>query len=113
MAGVLMASDLPAGVFADTFRTLQRRGVVPGVLYPAVSIPSPEALAANRRSAKLPPALIGFLGTARCFLSINRFECKKARCCSSAVPFETFMQKVTKVSPALLIRPCGSATSTS
>lgn len=67
-----------AGVFADTFRILQRRGVVPGVLYPAVSIPWPEDLAANRRSsAKLPSALIGFLGTSRCFLSINRFERKK------------------------------------
>ncbi len=71
---------MAAGIFADTFRILQRRGIVPGVLYPAVSIPSSEELAANRRSAKLPPALIGFLSTARCFLSINRFERKKVSC---------------------------------
>ena len=66
----------PAGVFAETFRRLQRRGIVPGVLYPAVDIPSAEQLAADRQRAAA-PELAQLLGGSGCFLSINRFERKK------------------------------------
>ena len=70
---------LNAGIFAATFQRLHRRGVEPGVLHPAVSIPAAAELAANKRSAaaRLPVQLVTFLGTSRCLLSINRFERKK------------------------------------
>jgi hypothetical protein len=83
--GVAYASS--AGVFAETFRRLQRRGIVPGVLYPAVDIPSAEQLAADRQRAAA-PELAQLLGGSGCFLSINRFERKKVLCalCPAPVP---------------------------
>lgn len=68
-----------AGIFGDTFKRLQRRGVVPGVLYPAVSVPTDRDLAAAKDGwgSKLPPDLVAFIGSHRTFLSINRFERKK------------------------------------
>lgn len=67
-----------AGIFAETFRRLQRRGIVPGVLYPAVSIPSDEQLVADSTAASA-PELAAVLGSGRCFLSVNRFERKKVQ----------------------------------
>lgn len=67
-------SAIPAGIFAETFRRLQRRGVVPGVLYPAVSILPPAQLACEKAAA---PEFAALLGSGPCFLSINRFERKK------------------------------------
>ena len=85
---VLHAS--PAGVFAETFRRLQRRGIVPGVLYPAVDTPSAEQLAADRQRAAA-PELAQLLGGSGCFLSINRFERKKVcampACCATRSVF--------------------------
>lgn len=68
----------PAGIFAQTFRRLAARGMEPGVLYPAVAIPSDAALAAAadgwRRGL---PDLAAFCEGGPTFLSINRFERKK------------------------------------
>ena len=69
-----------AGVFGETFGRLQRRGLVPRVLYPAVHPPSAAQLqdAADSWQGELPPALAQFLrGPGPIFLSINRYERKK------------------------------------
>lgn len=76
-----------AGIFSDTFKRLRRRGVVPGILYPAVIVPTEEGLtaAASAWRDELPPALVAFLGRQRSFLSINRFERKKVSGFASCV----------------------------
>ena len=69
-----------AGVFGETFGRLRRKGVVPGVLYPAVHAPSETELrdAAESWAAELPAELAEFLaGPGPIFLSINRYERKK------------------------------------
>ena len=72
-------SWLCAGVFAQTFRRLHARGIRPGILYPAVSIPAAEELQEAKASWRegLPPELALFVGGGPTFLSINRFERKK------------------------------------
>lgn len=67
------------GVFADTFKRLDSRGIRPGVLYPAVAIPSEAALAEATAGWRrgLPPDLVRFVAGGPTFLSINRFERKK------------------------------------
>ncbi len=52
---------------------------MPGVLYPAVSVPTDDDLATAAASwrTELPAGLVAFLGSHRSFLSINRFERKK------------------------------------
>ena len=69
-----------AGVFGQTFTRLHARGVRPGVLYPAVSIPAAEDLQGAEASWRggLPPELAQFIAGGATFLSINRFERKKA-----------------------------------
>lgn len=76
-----------AGIFSDTFTRLRRRGVVPGILYPAVIVPTEEGLAAAASAWRdeLPPALVAFLGRQRSFLSINRFERKKVSSFASCI----------------------------
>lgn len=68
-----------AGIFAQTFSRLAARGVQPGVLYPAVSIPSEADLAAAAAGWRqgLPPDLAAFCAGGPTLLSINRFERKK------------------------------------
>jgi alpha-1,3/alpha-1,6-mannosyltransferase len=68
-----------AGVFGQTFTRLHARGIRPGVLYPAVSIPGAEDLQGAEASwrAGLPPELVQFIAGGPTFLSINRFERKK------------------------------------
>ena len=88
-AGIMRQYHLThgAGIFSDTFRRLRRRGVVPGILYPAVSVPTEEGLAAAASAWRdeLPPALVAFLGRQRSFLSINRFERKKVSGFASSI----------------------------
>lgn len=70
-----------AGVFAETFSRLNARGMQPGVLYPAVAIPSAADLAAAEAGwhSGLPSELARFCKGGPTFLSINRFERKKVR----------------------------------
>ncbi|GLC39055.1 hypothetical protein PLESTB_001288500 [Pleodorina starrii] len=78
---ILVNSNYTRGVFAQTFRRLAARAVLPSVLYPAVPIPEVSSL----RSAdadwrgELDPELVAFIdgGGGATFLSINRFERKK------------------------------------
>ena len=77
-----MCRHLPpvrAGVFAQTFKRLAARGVRPGVLHPAVSIPTDAALTAAEAAwwGGLPPQAADFMSVGPTFLSINRFERKK------------------------------------
>jgi len=77
---VLVNSEFTKGVFAETFSRLHRRGLQPAVLYPAVAIPSEEALqeAKSRGFGGFPEGCAEFLGASGAlFVSINRFERKK------------------------------------
>ncbi|PSC71528.1 alpha-1,3 1,6-mannosyltransferase ALG2 [Micractinium conductrix] len=76
---LLVNSRFTQGVFADTFKRLDSRGIRPGVLYPAVAIPSEAALAEATAGWRrgLPPDLVRFVAGGPTFLSINRFERKK------------------------------------
>lgn len=76
---ILVNSNFTAGVFGSTFRRLQRGGVVPGVLYPAVPVPPDSALqeAAAAWRRELAPEVVSFIGQHPVLLSINRFERKK------------------------------------
>lgn len=68
-----------AGVFAQTFHQLHQSGIRPGVLYPAVSVPTAQQLsdATTWWHEELPPDAAAFLAEGPTFLSINRFERKK------------------------------------
>ncbi len=70
---------MSAGVFVNTFRRLVRRDVLPGVLHPAVRVPSQTDLerVAEHWREHFAPDLADFLGGGPVFLSINRFERKK------------------------------------
>ncbi|KAK9868927.1 hypothetical protein WJX84_011094 [Apatococcus fuscideae] len=72
----LVNSRFTQGVFANTFKSLARKGVQPEVLYPAVRIPSDAALtqASATWQQHLDQDLVGFLQSGPTFLSINRFE---------------------------------------
>jgi alpha-1,3/alpha-1,6-mannosyltransferase len=74
---ILVNSKFTAGVFGATFTRLQRAGVVPAVLYPAVAVPAEGELAdAARAWAKeLDSEIVEFIGAAPMFLSINRCVC--------------------------------------
>ncbi len=63
----------------NTFQRLVRRDVLPGVLHPAVRVPSQTDLerVAERWREHFAPDLADFLGGGPVFLSINRFERKK------------------------------------
>ena len=76
---VLVNSEFTKGVFKETFKVLDARGVVPDVLYPAVVIPNDAAMDAMRASWKslLPPEVVGLMTSRPTFLSINRYERKK------------------------------------
>lgn len=67
------------GIFAQTFRRLQARGVVPQVLYPAVQLPSVGALQISQQQwqHEVSPELAQFMQSGPLFVSINRFERKK------------------------------------
>jgi len=70
-----------AEVFVATFRRLVKRDVLPSVLHPAVRVPSQtdlERVAGGWRE-RFEPELAAFLEGGPVFLSINRFERKKAR----------------------------------
>jgi hypothetical protein len=85
LCGFRLRSDAcswDAGVFAETFVRLHRRGIAPAVLHPAVQPPAEAALRTSALSwrSQLDPDLTAFLSDARAvFLSINRFERKKVR----------------------------------
>ena len=68
-----------AGIFAQTFTRLQARGVVPQVLYPAVQLPSNDAIQASQRQwqSLVSLELSHFMQAGPLFVSINRFERKK------------------------------------
>lgn len=68
-------------VFEATFKDLRAKGMKPDVLHPACSVPQEQALSEARSSWRevLPQDLVSFLGGSAVFLSINRFERKKAR----------------------------------
>ena len=70
-------------MFADTFTSLAKRGIVPDVLYPAVPVPSNQELQAARKRwpSMVEEGLRSFLQGHTVFLSINRFERKKASNC--------------------------------
>ncbi len=75
------ASGARAEVFVATFRRLVKRDVLPSVLHPAVRVPSQtdlERVAGGWRE-RFEPELAAFLEGGPVFLSINRFERKKAR----------------------------------
>lgn len=70
---VFVNSEFTAGVFAEAFPTLHRRGIAPAVLYPPLNLQDQDLLAEGAEST--PPACVRageFL-----LLSINRFERKK------------------------------------
>ena len=75
------------GIFLQTFTRLKRRGIVPSVFYPAVQLPSDEQIvdAQTTWETQLDADLAGFLHGKRVFLSINRFERKKANTHTSSL----------------------------
>ncbi len=73
---VLVNSEYTKSIFKETFTKLDRRGIVPDVLYPAVSIPSDKALREASLSC-LPDDAVSLLNSRTTFLSINRYERKK------------------------------------
>lgn len=73
---VLVNSEYTKSIFKDTFKSLDRRGIVPDVLYPAVSIPADGALRKASTSC-LPNDAVELLASRTTFLSINRYERKK------------------------------------
>lgn len=73
---ILVNSEYTKSIFKETFTSLDRRGIVPDVLYPAVSIPSDEALREASLSC-LPDDAVSLLKSRTTFLSINRYERKK------------------------------------
>ena len=95
-------ADPCAGVFADTFTSLATRGVVPDVLYPAVPVPSNQELQAARESwpSMVDEGLCSFLQEHTVFLSINRFERKKAGRCMQLMPSRLSWWKGTALSTA-------------
>lgn len=76
---VVVNSRFTRGVFGDTFRRLARRGLVPGVLYPAVHPPTDSELkeAGEGWQGALPEGVGALVGGGPTFLSVNRFERKK------------------------------------
>lgn len=67
------------GIFLETFKRLNKRGIVPSVFHPAVQLPSEEQIAEAQTTweTRLDADLAGFLHGKWVFLSINRFERKK------------------------------------
>lgn len=76
---VLVNSKFTRGVFGQTFQSLNARGIVPEVLYPAVSIPSDKLIdkMSKQWEKYLPAEVVELLDGRAVFLSINRFERKK------------------------------------
>ena len=78
-----------AETFVRTFRRLVKRDILPGVLHPAVRVPSQTDLerAAERWRQHFEPDVAKFLEGGPVFLSVNRFERKKvmAACCAAAL----------------------------
>ena len=70
-------------MFQDTFARLHAQRIVPDVLYPAVQVPSDDDLKAARSEWQqhLSSELARFATAAPLFVSINRFERKKASLC--------------------------------
>lgn len=76
----LVNSEYTKSIFKETFRSLDGRGIVPDVLYPAVSIPSSLSLKQMGTSwmNHLPKDVVRLIeSSSETFLSINRFERKK------------------------------------
>mmetsp|Transcript_4600 Transcript_4600/g.9196 ORF Transcript_4600/g.9196 Transcript_4600/m.9196 type:complete len:348 (-) Transcript_4600:108-1151(-) len=76
----LVNSEYTKSIFKETFRSLDGRGIVPDVLYPAVSIPSSLSLKQMGTSwmNHLPKDVVRLIeSSSDTFLSINRFERKK------------------------------------
>lgn len=76
---ILVNSEYTQSIFKKTFRSLDARGIVPEVLYPAVSIPSKDALTKASESwpSCLPKEAVDMLRSRTTFLSVNRYERKK------------------------------------
>ncbi len=71
---ILVNSNFTRGVFAETFKRLNARGVDPKVLYPAVPIPALTELEVAEAAwrSELDPELVEFIQGGTTFLSINR-----------------------------------------
>ncbi|KAK9831856.1 hypothetical protein WJX81_002186 [Elliptochloris bilobata] len=76
---LLVNSNFTNETFVRTFRRLVKRDVLPGVLHPAVRVPSQTDLerVAERWREHFPADLAHFLEGGPVFLSVNRFERKK------------------------------------
>lgn len=76
---ILVNSEYTKRVFAETFCRLDRRGIIPSVLYPAVVVPNSATLSKSRSSWEkdLPEKAVTLMRSGPTFLSINRFERKK------------------------------------
>jgi len=76
---ILVNSNFTKRVFAETFPRLEKRGISPSVLYPAVHPPTDSELetAKNNWETMLPNRIADFIKGGPTFVSINRFERKK------------------------------------
>jgi alpha-1,3/alpha-1,6-mannosyltransferase len=76
---IFVNSNFTKRVFADTFSRLDKQGVSPDVLYPAVHPPTDTELetAKNNWETMLPSNIVDLIKGGPTFVSINRFERKK------------------------------------
>jgi alpha-1,3/alpha-1,6-mannosyltransferase len=76
---IFVNSNFTKRVFAETFPRLEKRGVSPSVLYPAVHPPTDSELetAKNNWETMLPNKIVDLIKGGPTFVSINRFERKK------------------------------------
>ena len=76
---VLVNSLYTNRIFADTFKKLHQKGILPNVLYPAVHPPTAIELETALASwdTVLPENVVQLVRSGPTFLSINRFERKK------------------------------------
>ena len=103
---ILVNSEYTKRIFAETFSRLDRRGIIPSVLYPAVVIPNNAALTKSRSSWQkdLPEKAVTLLRGGPTFLSINRFERKKRiEIAIEALDLLIKDKKVSKKSPQIVI----------
>ena len=76
---ILVNSGFTQRIFKETFVRLDKRGVVPAILYPAVHPPTDAELKQANETWKqsLPENVVELISSGPTFLSINRFERKK------------------------------------
>eukprot|EP00879_Flechtneria_rotunda_P023231 GHRR01024563.1.p1 GENE.GHRR01024563.1~~GHRR01024563.1.p1 ORF type:complete len:238 (+),score=50.89 GHRR01024563.1:211-924(+) len=71
---ILVNSSFTADVFGQTFTRLHTKGLRPGVLHPAVAVPTEQVLqdAADRWESELSQEIVQHISKGPVFLSINR-----------------------------------------